>query len=131
MTSDRYTREFNEVKELGSLTSTSRTADQTETALFISGIPIAPFQASLRDLVTRHGLNISKSARLFAAVDVSIADAIGVAWYSKLHFAFWRPITAIQLADTDGNPATRRRLGLAAVDRESRHIRNTSAGSTR
>lgn len=106
MTSAKYTREFNEVKELGSLNSTSRTAAQTETALFISGIPVAPFQASLRDLVTRHDLDISKSARLFGAVDMSMADAIGAAWYTKVHFAFWRPITAIRLADTDGNPAT-------------------------
>ncbi len=106
MTSDKYTREFNEVKDLGSLNSTSRTAAQTETALFISGIPIAPLQASLRDLVTGHNLDISKSARLFASVDMSIADAVGVAWYTKLHFAFWRPITVIQLAGTDGNPAT-------------------------
>jgi hypothetical protein len=106
MTSDKYTREFNEVKDLGSLNSLTRTAAQTETAKFISAIPIGPLQASFRDLVTRHGLDISKSARLFAAVDMSIADAIGVVWYSKLHFALWRPITAIQLADTDGNPAT-------------------------
>jgi len=106
MTSNQYTREFNEVKDLGSLNSLSRTPLQTETAKFISAIPIAPLQASFRDLVTRHHLDISKSARLFAAVDMSIADAIGVVWYSKLHFAFWRPITAIQLADTDGNPAT-------------------------
>ena len=106
MSSHRYTREFNEVKDLGSLTSASRTPLQTETALFISGIAIGPLQASLRDLVTRRHLDISRSARLFAAVDMSIADSLISAWYTKLHFAFWRPITAIQLADTDGNPAT-------------------------
>jgi hypothetical protein len=106
LTSAKYTREFNEVKAIGSLTSTLRTPEQTETAKFISGIFFAPFQSSLRDLVTRHHLDISKSARLFAAVDMSMADAAGGAWYSKLHFPLWRPITAIQLADTDGNPAT-------------------------
>ena len=106
MTSAKYTAEFNEVKDIGALNSATRTPAQTETALFISGIPVAPLQASLRDLVARHHLSISKSARVFAAVDTSIADAVGTIWYSKLHFAFWRPITAIQLADTDGNPAT-------------------------
>jgi hypothetical protein len=104
--SPAYAAEFNEVKTLGSKTSTVRTPAQTETALFISSIPFAPFQAALRDLVTRRGLDISESARLFAAVDMSIADAVGVAWDSKLHYGFWRPITAIRLADDDGNPAT-------------------------
>jgi hypothetical protein len=87
-------------------TGSLRTPEQTETALFFSDIAVGPLQASLRDLVTRHGLDISDSARLFAAVDMSIADAIGVSWDSKLHFGFWRPVTAIQLADDDGNPAT-------------------------
>jgi hypothetical protein len=106
LTSRRYTREFNEVKTLGVKTGSLRTPEQTETALFFSDIAVGPLQASLRDLVTRHGLDISDSARLFAAVDMSIADAIGVSWDSKLHFGFWRPVTAIQLADDDGNPAT-------------------------
>jgi hypothetical protein len=106
LTSRRYTREFNEVKTFGSKTESLRTPLQTETALFFSDIGVVPLQAALRDLVTRHGFDISERARLFAAVDMSVADGIGVSWDSKLHFGFWRPITAIQLADTDGNPAT-------------------------
>jgi hypothetical protein len=106
MTSDTYTSEFNEVKELGSLTSSSRTPEQTETARFFSDIAVGPLQGSLRDLVTRHGMDISDSARLFAAVDVSLADSTIAVWDSKLHYAFWRPITAIQRAKTDGNPDT-------------------------
>ncbi len=106
MTSDQYTKDFNEVKSVGALNSMTRTAPQTETALFISAISTGPLQASLRDLVTRRHFDISKSARLFAAADMSIADALGVAWYAKFKYHFWRPITAIQLADTDGNPAT-------------------------
>jgi hypothetical protein len=91
---------------MGSKTSTQRTAAQTETALYISGIPIVPLQAGLRDLVTRRGMDISESARLFAAVDMSIADGAGASWDSKFHFGLWRPITAIRLAAEDGNPAT-------------------------
>ena len=106
LTSKRYAREFNEVKDFGSKTSTLRSAEQTQTALFFSDIAVGPLQAALRDLVTRHGLNISKSARLFAAVDLSLADATMSIWDSKVHFGLWRPITAIQLADTDGNPDT-------------------------
>ena len=106
LTSRRYTREFDEVKTLGSKTGSLRTPQQTETALFFSDIAVVPIQTALRDLVTRHELDISDSARLFAAVDMSAADGIGVSWDSKLHFGYWRPITAIQLADDDGNPAT-------------------------
>jgi hypothetical protein len=110
LTSARYAREFNEVKDLGSKGSTLRTAAQTETALFFSDIAIGGLQSALRDLATRHGLSISKSARLFAAVDLSLADGTIAIWDSKVHFGLWRPITAIQLADTDGNAKTDRDL---------------------
>ena len=106
LTSRRYARDFNEVKETGAATDSTRTPLMTETALFFAGLGLPALQVSLRDLVTRRGFDISKSARLFAAVDMSIADGIIVSWDSKFHFGFWRPVTAIQLADTDGNPAT-------------------------
>ncbi|MGZ8617876.1 MAG: vanadium-dependent haloperoxidase [Actinomycetota bacterium] len=105
---DVYTREFREVKRLGSLTSEDRTPGQTQTALFFSDIGVGPVQAGLRDLVTRLGMDISDSARVFAAVDLSVADAIIASWDAKLHYHWWRPITAIQLANTDGNPNTSR-----------------------
>ena len=53
----------------------------------------------------RH-LDIVDAARMFAAVDMSEADAIIAVWHAKYLYGFWRPITAINLADTDGNPAT-------------------------
>jgi hypothetical protein len=104
--SDRYTEEFAEVKSLGAKTGSARTPEQTQTALFFSDVGIVPYQAALRDLATRHAMDISDSARMFAAVDASIADALIASWNAKLEYAFWRPITAIHLADTDGNPAT-------------------------
>lgn len=107
LSSERYTTEFKEVKRLGSLTDSQRTPAQTQTALFFSDIGAGPVQAALRDLVTRRQMNISDSARLFAAAELSLADAIGAVWDSKFHFGFWRPITAIQLAKNDGNPDTR------------------------
>jgi hypothetical protein len=106
LTSDEYTTEFNEVNELGSLSSSQRTSAQTRTALFFSDVAVGPLQGALRDLVTRHHMDISDSARLFAAADLSLADAVGVAWDSKLHFGLWRPITAIRRAEFDGNPDT-------------------------
>jgi hypothetical protein len=106
LTSARYTRDFNEVKALGSKTSTERTADQTATALFYSGSAFVQFNTALRDQVDVRKLDIVDAARMFAAVDMSFADAEISVWYSKYVYGFWRPITAIQLADTDGNPAT-------------------------
>ncbi len=106
MTSRRYTRDFNEVKALGSLDSTARTTEQTDTALFYSGNPLTQFNTALRDQVTVRQLDIVDAARMFAAVDMSLADGVISIWYSKYVYGFWRPITAIQLADTDGNPAT-------------------------
>ncbi len=106
LTSDRYTRDFNEVKALGSATSTVRTAAQTSTALFFSGNAAVQFNAALRDQMTVRHPDIVDAGRMFAAVDMSEADAIISAWHAKYLYGFWRPITAIQLADTDGNPAT-------------------------
>ena len=106
LTSKRYTRDFKEVKELGSLEGSQRTPEQTETALFFSDIGVGPLQAALRDLVTRREMNISDAARLFAATDLSIADGVVSSWDSKLHFGFWRPQTAIHRARRDDNPHT-------------------------
>jgi len=106
LSSRQYAREFNEVKALGSATSTQRTPEQTQTARFFSDTGVGGLQASLRDLVIRHGMSISEAARLMAAADVSVADAVISTWDAKFHYGFWRPVTAIRLADTDGNAAT-------------------------
>jgi hypothetical protein len=106
LTSRRYTRDFAEVKALGSATSTARTAEQTATALFYSGNAVTQFNTALRDQATKRNLDIVGAARMFAAVDMTVADALIIAWRAKLRYGIWRPSTAIQLADTDGNPAT-------------------------
>ena len=106
LTSATYTAEFDEVKALGAKASAQRTPAQTETVQFLSSIGQEPIQAALRDLATRYEMDISDRARLFAAVDMSVADAIIACWDSKFHYGLWRPITAIQLAAEDGNPAT-------------------------
>jgi hypothetical protein len=106
LTSARYTRDFNEVKALGSLTSTERTEAQTSTAQFFSGNALVQYNTALRDQVTVRDLDIVDAARMFAAIDMSLADAEISVWYAKYVDGFWRPITAINLAETDGNPAT-------------------------
>jgi hypothetical protein len=106
LTSGRYTRDFAEVKAMGSATSTQRTADQTATALFFSGNAAVQFNTALRDQIAVRRLDIVDAARMLAAVNMAVADALIVAWQVKLSDGIWRPSTAIQLADTDGNPAT-------------------------
>jgi hypothetical protein len=106
LTSARYARDFNEVKTLGSATSSARTAAQTSTALFYSGLANTQFQAMLRDQATVRNLDLVDAARMFAAADMSAADTIISVWYAKYVDGFWRPSTAITLANTDGNPAT-------------------------
>ena len=60
----------------------------------------------MRDQVTARNLHLADAARLFAAVNMSIADAVISVWYAKLKYPLWRPITAINEADSDGNPDT-------------------------
>ena len=106
LTSARYTRDFNEVKALGSATSTERTPAQTDTARFFSGNALVQYNAALRDQVRVRDLDTVEAARMLAAVDMSVADAVISVWHAKYVYGYWRPITAINLADTDGNPAT-------------------------
>jgi hypothetical protein len=61
---------------------------------------------ALRDQIAVRHLDIVDAARMLAAVNMTVADALIVAWQAKLSYGIWRPSTAIQLADTDGNPAT-------------------------
>jgi VCPO second helical-bundle domain len=105
LTSARYTADFNEVKSLGAVDSAARTADQTHTAVFWQTNPAANYNALARRFVDQFSLNVSDSARLFAMLDLSAADAIINAWNDKYHYNFWRPNTAIHRND-DGNPAT-------------------------
>jgi hypothetical protein len=105
LTSAQYTADFNEVKSLGAVDSATRTADQTHTAVFWQTNPAANYNALARRFVDQFSLNVSDSARLFAMLDLSAADAIINAWNDKYHYNFWRPQTAIHRND-DGNPAT-------------------------
>jgi hypothetical protein len=106
ITSAVYTRDFNEVKAYGSLNSTDRTADQKATAIFFSGNAIVQYNTTLRDQMTARHLDIVDTARMYAATNLSAMDALMTVWRAKLIYGLWRPITAINLADTDGNPDT-------------------------
>jgi hypothetical protein len=106
LTSAAYTEDFNEIKDVGSLTSTTRTPDQTDAAIFWQDHLHAFMNRLFRDLVASEGLDIIDSARLFAMENLAAADAAIGCWNDKYYWQFWRPITAIREADTDGNPDT-------------------------
>jgi hypothetical protein len=104
--SDLYLKQFREVRDYGAAVSAVRTPEQEHTARFFAEAPVGGLQGGLRRFATEQALDISDSARLFAAAEVSIADALGAVWYAKHKYFWWRPITAIRNADTDGDPRT-------------------------
>ena len=105
LTSKKYAREFDEVKTIGSLTSTTRTADQTDQARFWAEGPQGWTRAA-RQLAIDRGLRSIESARMFAMQYMTGADALISVWNGKAQYLFWRPITAIREAGRDDNPAT-------------------------
>jgi membrane-associated phospholipid phosphatase len=106
LTGNLYTEAFNEVKSLGFINSTTRTAEQTEIGQFWNG-NIQDFWNEIGQTAAlqRH-LNLENSARLFALLNISLADTAIAFFEAKYTYNFWRPVTAIRLADTDGNPQT-------------------------
>ena len=106
LTSAAYAEDFNEVKRLGSLTSTVRTPDQTDAALFWQANGAALFNAIFRQLADTQELDIAEAARMFAMTNMAGADGAIGCWKDKYYWNSWRPITAIRQADNDGNPAT-------------------------
>ena len=101
-----WARDFNETKTLGQDISKVRTAQQTEIGLFWTEHTARQYGRAFRLLATEHALSTSDSARLFAMLWTAYADSFIGCMNAKYHFSFWRPITAIQNADLDGNPDT-------------------------
>jgi hypothetical protein len=111
LTSERYAADFDEVKRLGSVTSTERTEEQTLLARLFAGlinpIPFVSFWNIVTgDLAEARGLSLVETARLFVLVNVSIHDGLQTSFTSKFVYGLWRPVTAIQRADEDLNDAT-------------------------
>jgi len=105
LTSAEYAADVNETKALGAANSTVRTAEQTEIARFHTEPPPRFWARNLRIFATADR-GIPENARTLAALWTAQADALITCFESKYHFDFWRPYSAIQLADTDGNAAT-------------------------
>jgi hypothetical protein len=106
LTSEEYARDLNELKELGALTSATRTAEQTNIARFWLTSAAVIWDAALRQVAIARDLDTATTAHALALVNLAGADAAIACWDAKYAFNFWRPITAIHNADDDGNPET-------------------------
>ena len=106
VTSATYTEVFNEVKDLGFVTSTTRSVEQTEIGKFWNGNIQDFWNEIAQTAALSHHLDLEDSARLFALMNISLADTAIAFFDAKYTYNFWRPVTAVELADTDGNPLT-------------------------
>lgn len=106
LTSSAYAGDVAEVAAAGVATGSNRTEDETTTAKFYNYNANLQVQQALLGMLEDEPLGVLATARLFALVNASIADALITTWRLKLDVGLWRPVTAITLADTDGNPAT-------------------------
>jgi PAP2 superfamily len=112
LNSPEYAAALNQVESLGALDSTTRTADQTQAGIFwaydalSTGTPPVHYDQIAATVALQEHNTLTENARMFGLVNVAMGDAGIAAWDSKYTYNFWRPITAIRLADTDGNPAT-------------------------
>jgi membrane-associated phospholipid phosphatase len=107
LTSARYAEVFNETKSMGSLSSATRTADQTLASIFWNSSTASFYwnRIALFLGAERH-TTLAENALVLAALNIAMADAGIACWEAKYYYVAWRPVTAIRLADSDGNPAT-------------------------
>lgn len=111
LNSAKYTADYLEVSTLGEYFSSTRTVEETNTALFWADqtgtcTPPGHWDQIAAKVAIERGTSLRQNARLFADLNAALADAGIACWWAKYHFDFWRPITAVSLADTDGNSAT-------------------------
>ena len=104
--SDQYTKDYNEIKEIGRSTGSTRSAEQSNIATFWRASPTAIWNSVLTQIVPTRNLDLSDEARLFALFYIAAADASIACWDAKYTYNFWRPQLAIRGADLDGNDLT-------------------------
>ena len=111
LTDTAYTKAFNEVKELGAADSKTRTKDQTEIARFWADgagtcTPPGHWNQIAQSVAQKRGTTLAENARLFALLNIALADAGILCWDCKYKLSFWRPVTGIREADRASNPDT-------------------------
>jgi hypothetical protein len=107
LTSDEYSKAYNEVKRVGELNSTERPQDRADVARYFASVsaPLAWNQAASQ-VSAAQGKSLSENARAFALLNMAMSDGLASTMETKYHYNFWRPITAIRAGDSDGNPST-------------------------
>jgi len=103
-----WARDYNEIKAVGALQSTERTAEQTEIARFWATALPDVHMGVVHSVAIAPGREVTRNARLYAAVTAALNDAEIAVFDAKYHYQFWRPITAIRNGDRDDNPDTER-----------------------
>ena len=104
--SGRYRKEYNEVKALGALVGSSRTPEQTQIAHFWNDNYPALLNRVVRNVSETYLDSSADRARLFALVWLAVTDGVITTWTGKLEYPTWRPITAINEGEFDGDPKT-------------------------
>ncbi len=104
LTSDRYSEALNEIKSLGTTNSTTATADEALTGRFWNGAIQNYWNEITQTAVLDRDLSIAQSARLFALLNLALADGVIAFYDAKYTYNLWRPVTAIRAADSDNNP---------------------------
>jgi hypothetical protein len=105
LSSRRYARDWKEAYDLGSSTSVLRTAEQTEIARSHTESPNTYWPSNFRQFASGRP-TVAENARVMAMIWTGMADTLLGCFESKYHHLFWRPASAINFADTDGNDAT-------------------------
>jgi hypothetical protein len=107
LTSGRYTRDFNEVKEVGDVNSLARPQHKTDLARFYNAVlAVGTWNPAVAQVAAARRTRLDANARMFALLNMAISDGLVAVMDTKYHYTVWRPVTAIHEADRDDNPRT-------------------------
>jgi len=107
LTSERYTKDYLEVKTFGSLNSTARPQDRSDVArIYRDTSPTNMLNSAARQVAGAQGRSLSENARALALLNMATSDSLVTSFATKYTYNFWRPETAIHAGATDGNPKT-------------------------
>jgi hypothetical protein len=121
LSGEQWANDYNEIKRLGSRTSTQRTAKQTEDARFWLAPGPSIYYPVVRQVAAAKKLDLVDNARFMALVALARSDAFVAVFDAKYHYDLWRPITAIRNGDIDDNPNTERDPSWAPIDQTPMH----------
>jgi hypothetical protein len=107
LTSNKYSKDYNEVKKVGELNSTARPQDRSDVARYFAvASAVHVWNQAASQASATQSKSLSENARAFALLNIAISDGLVSVMETKYHYVFWRPYTAIRAGDTDGNRKT-------------------------